>query len=142
MKKDLSAYSGVVVDTGVWVEYFSETELGRKFKEKIVEDEISIYISEAAVSEIYYVFCRQKGYREAKKNIDSILEGAEVIEGRDIQFISGKYKCERAISLSDCFTLAVSKILGMPALFKEEEEIRKEINRKTFDVEIFFLEYI
>ena len=56
--------------------------------------------------------------------------------------IAGKYKCERAISLSDCFTMAVSKNIGYPALFKEEEEICQEINKKAFDVELFFLEDI
>ena len=71
-----------------------------------------------------------------------VLDGAEVIEGREIQMIAGKYKCERAISLSDCFTMGVSKSIGYPALFKEEEEIRKEINKKAFDVELFFLEDI
>jgi len=142
MKRDLSAYPGVVVDTGVWIEYFSETKLGQKFKEKIVEDRISIYISETAVSEIFYVLCRQNGYQEAEKNINRVLDGAEVIEGRGIQMFAGKYKCERAISLSDCFTIAVSKSMGFPALFKEEEEISKEIKKKAFDVEIFFLEDI
>ncbi len=142
MKKDLSTYPGVVVDTGVWIEYFLETTLGKKFKEKIVEGRISIYISETVVSEIFYVLCRRKGYQEAKKKIDMVLSGAEVIEGREIQMIAGNYKCERAISLSDCFTLAASKNMGFPALFKEEEEIRQEINKKAFDVEIFFLEDI
>jgi len=142
MKKDLSAYPGVVVDTGVWIEYFIETTLGQKFKEKIVEGRISIYISETAVSEIFYVLCRQKGFQEAKKKIDMVFDGAEVIEGREIQMIAGKYKCERAISLSDCFTMAVSKSMGYPALFKEEEEITKEIKRKAFDVDLFFLEDI
>jgi len=75
-------------------------------------------ISETVVSEIFYVFCRQKGFQEAKKKIDLVLDGAEVIEGREIQMIAGKYKCERAISLSDCFTMAVSKSIGSPALFK------------------------
>lgn len=142
MKKDLSTYPRVVVDTGVWIEYFLETTLGQKFKEKIVEGRISIYISETVVSEIFYVLCRRKGYQEAKKKIDMVLGGAEVIEGREIQMSAGNYKCERAISLSDCFTLAASKIMGFPALFKEEEEIRQEINKKAFDVELFFLEDI
>ena len=142
MKKDLSAYPGIIVDTGVWIEYFSKTKLGQKFKEKVIEDQVSIYLSETVVSEIFYVFCRQKGHQEAKKNIDMVLDGAEVIEGREIQMIAGKYKCERAISLSDCFTMAASKSTGFPALFKKEDEISKEINKKAFDVEIFFLEDI
>lgn len=36
------------------------------------------------------------------KKIDMVLDGAEVIEGRDVQLAAGKYKCEPAISLSDC----------------------------------------
>ncbi len=71
-----------------------------------------------------------------------VLDGVEVIEGRGIQVIAGKYKCERAISLSDCFTMAVSKSMGFPALFKEEEEISQEINKKAFDIDLYFLEDI
>jgi len=138
----LSIYHGLVVDTGVWIEYFSETTLGKKFKEKILEEDISLFISEPVVSELYYVICRQNGNEEAKKDIEAVLEVVEVIEGRDIQILAGKYKCERAISLSDCFTISVSKNLSLPALFKKEKEIDYEINKKVFDIEILFLEDI
>jgi predicted nucleic acid-binding protein len=138
----LRIYHGLVVDTGVWIEYFSETTLGKKFKEKILEEDILLFISEPVVSELYYVICRQKGHEEAKKDIEAVLEGVEVIEGRDMQILAGKYKCERAISLSDCFTISVSKNLSLPALFKKEKEIDYEINKKLFDIEILFLEDI
>jgi hypothetical protein len=53
---------------------------------------------------------------------------------------AAKVKCERALSLPDCFTLALAKIFNCKAFFvRKEEEIEKEIKRKSFEVGIEFL---
>jgi hypothetical protein len=44
---------------------------------------------------------------------------------------ASKYKCERTISLADCFCLAFAR---------KEKDLVKEMQRKPFDVEILFLE--
>ena len=57
--------------------------------------------------------------------------------------LAAKYKCERSISLADCFVLALAKRLGCKALFtRREQELVKEMNKKKFDVEILFLSQI
>jgi len=50
------------------------------------------------------------------------------------------YKCERAISLADCFSLAQARWLNCAALFsRKEKDLLKEMAKRPFDVEIKFL---
>ncbi len=52
---------------------------------------------------------------------------------------TGELKCERAISLADCSSLATAIITNTKAVFTEEEELKREIAKKPFEVEIIFL---
>lgn len=64
----------------------------------------------------------------------------DIIETGTLMGEAAKVKCERALSLPDCFTLALAKIFNCKALFvRREEEIEREIKRRSFDVEIEFL---
>ena len=50
-------------------------------------------------------------------------------------------KCERALSLADCFCLALARKLECNAIFaKREAELVKETRKKPFDTEVLFLE--
>jgi hypothetical protein len=54
---------------------------------------------------------------------------------------ASEYKCDRAISLPDCFSMSLAKRLSLPVLFAvREKELAKEIEKRPFDVEILFLE--
>jgi len=45
------------------------------------------------------------------------------------------------ISLADCFILALAKKLGCKALFaRREVELKEEIEKQGFDIEIVFVE--
>jgi len=49
-------------------------------------------------------------------------------------------KCRRAISLADCYVIALSeKIKGCAILAKKEKELIKEMKRKSFEIPIIFL---
>lgn len=49
-------------------------------------------------------------------------------------------KCQRHISLPDCFTLALAEKMGIRALFTSKEaEIIREMEKDPFTVEIVFL---
>ena len=50
-------------------------------------------------------------------------------------------KCERALSLPDCFTLSLARRLSVPCLFAgRERELQAETERRAFEVEIAYLE--
>jgi len=64
----------------------------------------------------------------------------DIIETGALMSEAAKVKCERALSLPDCFTLALAKIFDCKAYFvKREDEMEKEIKKRSFDVEIEFL---
>ncbi len=129
-----------MVDTGPLIEFLCGTSLGLKFEEKVASGGTMLCVGETTVSEVYYVLCRQLGASEARRKTEILLDSVDVIEGKEVQLLAGEYKCKRAISLSDCFTMAAAKILGAPAMFRKERELLEEIKKHKFDVEILFLE--
>ena len=137
---DTSTLQELVVDTGPLIEFLGGTSLGLRFEEKVLRNEVILYMSETAVSEVCYILCRQLGVAEARRKMKIFLDSMDVVEGKEVQMLAGEYKCKRAISLSDCFTIAASKSLGVPAMFKKEQELLEEIKKEKFDVEILFVE--
>jgi len=135
------SYPRIVVDTGPLVEYLSATPLGQKFRVEVVESDVveEVFVSETTVAEVYYVLCRQLGARAAESRTTSLLRYVGIVEGRETQLQAGRYKCERALALSDCFTLAAAKRVGAPALFRREAEVAAELAKKPLDVKVIWL---
>jgi hypothetical protein len=66
---------------------------------------------------------------------------ASVTASDELDAAAGTYKCERAISLADCYVLGLAKLEQATALFaRKERELEKEIKRKPLDVQVHFLE--
>ncbi len=80
------------------------------------------------------------GELKAEVVINELLEFCSVISTSELRLIAGRIKCERSISLSDCFTCSIGKKLGIPVLFKKEREIEKEIKKKAFDFTLHLVE--
>jgi hypothetical protein len=83
------------------------------------------------------------GKEEAKARVEKLLASGYLL----VEDISGlietaaDYRCERAISLPDCFTLFLGRRGSLPVLFAgRERELASEMERKPFDLEILFLE--
>jgi hypothetical protein len=78
----------------------------------------------------------------SKNTVDSLLLSGflNIQEASKLMESASRIKCERPITLSDCFTLALAKEKKLKALFAtRENELVKEMERKTFEVEIEFL---
>lgn len=102
----------------------------------------TIFFPHTSLSEAYYVLCRRRGAKYADGVISVFLDGdyGEILTSTEIDMVAGKYKCERAISLADCYVLAAAKLRHATALFaKTESDLLGEMERRTFDVEIAFL---
>ena len=66
---------------------------------------------------------------------------ASVVASDELDMIAGTYRCERAISLADCYVLGLAKLEGAAALFaRRERELEKEIEEKPVDIQVHFLE--
>jgi len=130
------------LDGGVLIALAVDDPAARRLKEEILGEETLAFCSELAVVEMEYVLCRRLGWAIAEEKRRYLLESkvVDVIETGALMNEAAKVKCERALSLPDCFTLALAKIFDGKAFFvKKEEEMEKEIKRRSLDVEIEFL---
>ena len=145
-KNDLSELRGsTVLDSSALIEYLSGTRIGnilRTYFETLTTKE-SVGASLFALAETFYVLCRLKGPKFAGEKLNEILDSAviNVSNSTDLAIQTGKLKCERAISLSDCSCLAAAKLVKGKAVFAfRENELTREMRKKPFGVEILFLE--
>jgi len=133
----------LAIDAGAIIELLFQTKGGILLRNALLEEIVYGYTTEIAITKVMYILCRRFGWEESYKRVDKLINSGyiEVYETGQLVDIAAKYKCERSISLADCFTLALAKKLNCNALFaKKEQELLKEINKKPFDVEILFLE--
>lgn len=79
----------------------------------------------------------------AKESINTLIQTnyCTFEESKELAIEAASYKCERAISLADCFVIALARLTGSSAVFaKKEKELLIEMKRRRFDVPISFLE--
>lgn len=141
MSSDLSG--DIVFDTSALLELLDLTPSGTMIKDLLASNSLEGHLSEVSLSEASYVLCRRLGYEHATSKIRALVASGyfEIKQTADILELASKYKCERSLSIVDCFALALGKELELPVLFsKREKELEKEIKIKPFDVRIFFLE--
>ena len=133
----------LAIDTGVIIELLLQSEVGVAIRNALLDEIIDAHTTEIAITETKYILCRKLGWKESCKKVEKLLASGYINVYRTDQLIdlAAKYKCERSISLADCFILALAKKLGCKALFaRREQELVKEMEKKEFDVEIVFLE--
>lgn len=134
--------SSLVIDTGLFIDFFSDGPLADFVEKQILNNEEvkTIYIHDYTIAEVYYVICRQKGEEEAQKIVAQLEKITYIVPPNELRLIAGKIKCERTISLSDCFTCSIAIKFQIPVLFKSERELRKEKLKKEFDFKIHLID--
>jgi len=141
MRKDLSGR--LALDTSALIELTFSTSAGIKLREALKGGLVEAYATELSITELRYVLCRRLSLAESSERVDKLLESGYMVIGDTYSLIydASRYKCERAVSLADCFCLALAHRSSCSALFaRREKELVEEIQRKPFDVEILFLE--
>ena len=141
MRKDLSGK--LVLDAGALVELTLSTASGLRLKNTLREGTVEAHTTELAILELRYVLCRRLSQVESDERVDKLLASGYI----DVEDLSplivdtARDKCERAISLPDCCSLALARRLQCSVLFaRRERELVAEMNLKAFDVPILFLE--
>ena len=98
---------------------------------------------ELTITELRYVLCRKLGWQQSKERVNKLLaSGYSTVEGTS-QLINeaAKIKCQIAISLPDCFILALANKIAGDALFaRKEQELADEMGKKSFGITLLFLE--
>jgi hypothetical protein len=78
---------------------------------------------------------------EIDPRIRGVLRLLDRLRRAHFEYPSHHHKCERNLSLADCYVLALAKLLETTAVFaRRESELAKEISRSPLDVGILFLE--
>jgi len=136
--------SRLSIDSGVILAYYLGEDLGRIAQEYIFEAEgKNIFHSKLCIAELFYVICRRRGSKIANEYTRSYLnaEYSRLANSDAVDIAAGAYKCERTISLADCYVIATAKLQHVTAVFaRHENDLDEEIRRKPFDVSILFLE--
>lgn len=139
-KKDLQFK--FVVDTAPLIDYLCDVGVADMLQKEVIDNEnvSHVIISPITLTEIFYVLCRQKGETFAKEKVKILNDAVKIEMEFRIRGLAGKYKCERNISLADCYVLATAKINSATAIFKKEKELTIEMEKKEFDIPLRFFE--
>ena len=141
MKPSTRSYS---LDSGVLIEMLLGTPLGRAISESLLSDSpIIAYSSHFNLTEVEYILCRRLGRESARSKVDNLVRSNYIIltDAESLCATAAEIKCERALALGDCYTLANAKVTASIALFAfREEDLDREIKRKPFDVDVEFVE--
>ena len=141
MKRDLNGK--LAIDTSALIELIYCEVLGQKLKKALESDMVEAWTTELAIAELKYVLCRKLGWQESNERVNKLLASGYVKTEDTLTLINeaSKTKCKRAISLPDCFTLALAQKIGGNALFaRKEQDLTNEMKRKPFEVNILFLD--
>lgn len=141
MKGDLSGK--LALDASALIELLFSTPAGLKLREALESEVVEACTTELGIAELRYVLCRRLGWAESEERVDKLLASGYIrVEAASLLVKeASRYKCERAISLADCFCLALAHKHSCKSLFaRREGDLTKEMRKKPLDVEILFLE--
>jgi len=131
------------LDSGVLIEMLLGTPAGSIFLEPLLLSAITANTCHLNLSEAEYVLCRILGRTQARSKVDNLVRSnyINLTDAGRLYAKAAEIKCERALALGDCYTIANAEVTGSIAFFAfREEELKREMERKPFDVEIRFTE--
>jgi predicted nucleic acid-binding protein len=141
MKQDLKGK--LAIDASALIELIYCEAPGQKLKQALEGDLVEAWTTELAIAELRYILCRKLAWHESSERVNKLLASGYIKIENTLPLINeaSKTKCKRAISLPDCFTLALAqKIVGSALFARKEQDLTNEIRRKPFEVNILFLE--
>lgn len=145
MRKNLSAaiVSGhLTLDSSVLVELLDGSDIGSRLTRSLLSEEITAHVSFVNMAEAEYILCRKIGHDAARNAAEGLLNSGYVAVEEDpaIHALASRLKCERSISLADCYTFAVAMVTSSrPVFLSKEEELLKEMKKKPFETDPIFL---
>jgi len=138
----LSLEGVYAVDAGALIDLVYDTNEGKALRASVLDESVSLLTHEYAVLELRYILCRRLGRDEAWARVEKLLASGYLIveDASKLMDAAALLKCERHISLPDCFTLALAQKYKATALFASREvELIREMELKSFNTKIQFL---
>jgi predicted nucleic acid-binding protein len=133
----------LAIDASALIELIYCETTGQKLKKALETDLVEAWTTELALTELRYILCRKLGWAESSKRVNKLLASGyfKVEDTMKLMNEAAKLKCGRAVSLPDCFTLALAQEISGSALFaRKEQDLTTEMQRKPFDINVLFLE--
>jgi predicted nucleic acid-binding protein len=141
MRQDLKGK--LAIDASALIELIYCEAIGQKLKKVLEDDLVEAWTTELALTELRYILCRKLGWEESNKRVNKLLASGyfKIEDTMKLMNETAKLKCCRSVSLPDCFTIALAQEISGNALFaRKEQDLTIEMQRKPFDVNVFFLE--
>lgn len=132
----------LVLDSSVLVAMLDGSGIGAKVTEAVLAGEVTAYASRVSLTEAEYVLCRKVGGARARSAVDDLLASnyLSIEDGPSVHRGAAAIKCDRAISLADCYTLAVAAEASCrPVFLFKEQELLSAMEKKPFAVDPLFL---
>ena len=132
----------MVFDTGVLIEIVRGSKPALTLKTRLESGTLTPHTTEANLFELSYLTCRSEGWAKAKSVVDSIRESGyfRIHDVQEFLEAAARTKCDRAVSMVDCITIAAGEVLSLPVLFaKHEKELDEELKKRPFKIELRFL---
>lgn len=142
MSASISLEGKFTLDTSVLVEVLSGTTLGADVSSRIEQRVLSAHTSHVNIAESGYVLCRKIGHERASTSVRELLDSSVLVleDSLEVHAAVSRIKCERAVSLGDSYTLAVSEVTGTrPVFLGREKDIAAEMSKRPFKLEPVFL---
>ncbi|TFF98069.1 MAG: type II toxin-antitoxin system VapC family toxin [Promethearchaeota archaeon] len=141
-EKNDSLKKSIIVDTGVLIEFLENSVLGKIFSKHFLENKTyqEFYISPLTDTELKYILCRKSNHEIAKSKINKFLKDFIIFSEKELRDEAFQLKCNFSISLADCYSLAIGKLLNIPVLMKKESEIQNLYHELSKNLEIFFID--
>jgi predicted nucleic acid-binding protein len=133
----------LAVDASALIELIYCEALGQKLRQALENDLIEAWTTELALTELRYILCRKLGWPESSERVNKLLASGyfKVEDTLKLMNEAAKLKCCRAVSLPDCFTIALAQEISGTALFaRKEQDLTTEMRRKPFDISVLFLD--
>ena len=132
----------IAIDTGALIEYLEDSALGRKFQEHVLENEDvqKFYISPLVITELEYIYCRKIGFKLAKERVLGFLKDFNISEESQLRDEAAKLKCQFAISIADCYSIALAILNNIPIYMKHEVEIDPVLKQQKPPAQIIFID--
>ena len=142
MSEDIFLEGALTLDSSVLIEMLDGSETGSKVSRMLEQGSFSAHTSYVNLAEAGYVLCRRIGHERAISAVKALVASSmlAIEERAEIHIVVARLKCERAISLADCYTLAVSEMTETrPVYANREKDLDLEMSRKALRFQPLFL---
>jgi uncharacterized protein len=129
-------------DSSILIELLGGTAAGAAILEAVTARSSIPHTSWVNIMESEYILCRKIGHEKARKSVKALLDSGylKIEESPAIHEIAARIKCERSISVVDCYTFAVAELTSSVALFaSQEDDLVREMKKRPFKTPPVFL---